>query len=427
MNSFELAYGKEMLRFELPSSVKIQEIEATRSQPILDLEEEIRQAVTSPLGTAPLSELVNPEDKVVIVVSDITRLWIRTDVLLPVLIDVLNEAGVPDQDISIVTATGDHRLQSVEEHTAICGQAVLDRVPIYDHECQAPDLVDLGLSSQGTPIKVNRRVWEADKVILTGGIAYHLLAGFGGGRKSIAPGVCGYEMIQKNHALALKEAGPSGLNPNIETGKMEGNPVAEDMLEIARKVGVDFILNVVVNEKKEFVYLAAGELHQAHLAGCRVVEEIFGIKIQEKADLVFVSCGGYPKDIQLYQAIKALDNATYAVREGGVIILVSECSDGIGSRPFEEFFHYGDVEDMSAKLHQDFTMPGFVSLRTASICRKTPVILISALPEDVVKRMKMLPASSPAEAWQLATQLLGRQPESVYLMPHGGNTFPIMS
>lgn len=427
MNSFKLAYGKEILSFELPSTVKVQEIEAKASQPIIDIEEAVRQAVAHPLGTAPLIEVVNPGDKVVIVVSDITRLWVRTDVLLPVLLDVLNEAGVPDKDISIVTATGDHRLQTVEEHTAICGAKVLDRVPIYDHECKAPDLVDLSLSTQGTPIKVNRRVWEADKVILTGGIAYHLLAGFGGGRKSIAPGVCGYEMIQKNHALALKEAGPSGLNPNIQTGKMEGNPVAEDMLEIARLVGVDFILNVVVNEKKEFVYIAAGELHQAHLAGCKVTEEIFGIKIEEKADLVIVSSGGYPKDIQLYQSIKALDNATYAVKEGGVIILVSECSDGIGSRPFQEYFNYGKVEDISARLHADFTMPGFVSLRTASICRKTPVILISSLPEDVVKQTKMIPAPSLAEAWQSASQILGRQPESVYIMPHGGNTFPIIS
>jgi len=427
LNSFKLAYGKEILSFEVPSAVKIQEIEAKVSQPIMDIEEAVRQAVAHPLGTAPLIEVVKPGDKVVIVVSDITRLWVRADVLLPILLDVLNEAGVPDKDISIVTATGDHRLQTVEEHTAICGAKVLDRVPIYDHECNAPDLVDLGLSKQGTPIKVNRRIWEADKVILTGGIAYHLLAGFGGGRKSIAPGVCGYEMIQKNHALALKEAGPSGLNPNIQTGKMEGNPVAEDMLEIARLVGVDFILNVVVNEKKEFVYIAAGELHQAHLAGCRVTEEIFGIEIKEKADLVIVSSGGYPKDIQLYQSIKALDNATYAVKEGGIIILVSECSDGIGSQPFQDYFKYGEVEDMSARLHADFTMPGFVSLRTGSICRKTPVILISSLPEDVVKLVKMVPAHSPAEAWQLATQMLGQQPKSIYVMPHGGNTFPIMS
>ncbi|SHI07782.1 nickel-dependent lactate racemase [Desulfosporosinus lacus] len=427
MNRFEVAYGKETLSFLLPSSVNAMEIEAKASQPILDIEQAILQAVGHPLGTAPLIEVVKPGDKVVIVVSDHTRLWVRTDVLLPVLLDVLNMAGIPDKDISLVTATGDHRLLTLEEHTAICGAKVLERVPVFDHECQSQDLVDLGLSTQGTPIKINRRVWEADKVILTGGIAYHLLAGFGGGRKSIAPGVCGYEMIQKNHALALKEAGPSGLNPNIQTGKMEGNPVAEDMLEIARLVGVDFILNVVVNEKKEFVYIAAGELHQAHLAGCRVTEEIFGIEIKEKADLVIVSSGGYPKDIQLYQSIKALDNATYAVKEGGIIILVSECSDGIGSQPFQDYFKYGEVEDMSARLHADFTMPGFVSLRTASICRKTPVILISSLPEDVVKLVKMVPAHSPAEAWQLATQMLGQQPKSIYVMPHGGNTFPIMS
>ncbi|HEY8910170.1 MAG TPA: nickel-dependent lactate racemase [Desulfosporosinus sp.] len=425
MNSFELAYGEETLSFRLPSSVNVQEIEAKASQPILNIELAILQAVAHPLGTAPLVEVVRPGDKVVIIVSDVTRLWVRADVLLPVLLDVLNGAGVPDKDISIVTATGDHRLQTLEEHIAICGAKVLARVPIFDHECRAQDLVDMGKSSQGTPIIVNRRVWEADKVILTGGIAYHLLAGFGGGRKSIAPGVCGYEMIQQNHALALLGGGPSGLNPNIETGKMEGNPVAEDMLEIARLVGVDFILNVVVNEKKEFVYIAAGELHQAHLAGCRVTEEIFGIEIEEKADLVIVSCGGYPKDTQLYQAIKALDNATYAVQDGGVIILVSECSEGIGSQPFQEFFNHGEVGDMNAKLHADFTMPGFISLRTASICRKTPVILISSLSEDLVKHVKMIPAHFPEEALELASQLLGRQPESVYIMPHGGSTFPI--
>ncbi len=426
MNNFDLAYGKETLSFRLPTSVKVMEIEAKTSQPILNIEQAILEAVAHPVGTVPLIEVVKPGDKVVIIVSDITRLWVRADVLLPVLLNVLNSAGVPDKDIFIVTATGDHRLQTLEEHIAICGEKVLARVSIYDHECRAQDLVDLGLSSQGTPILVNRRVWEADKVILTGGIAYHLLAGFGGGRKSIAPGVCGYEMIQQNHALALKGGGPSGLNPNIETGKMEGNPVAEDMLEIARRVGVDFILNVVVNDKKEFVYLAAGELQQAHLAGCRVTEEIFGIEIEEKAKLVIVSSGGYPKDTQLYQAIKALDNASYAVQEGGVVILVSECSEGIGSQPFQEFFRHGEVEEMNAKLHTDFTMPGYISLKTASICRRTPVILISSLADDLVKDVKMIPAHSPSEALQLAGQLLGHQPESVYIMPHGGSTFPIV-
>ncbi len=427
MNHFELSYGKEKLTFDFPSSVKVMDIVAKVSQPIVDVEQAIRQAVANPIGTDPLVEVVKPGDKVVIVVSDVTRLWVQADVILPVLLDVLNGAGVPDKDISIVTSTGDHRLQTLAEHKAIYGDKVLARVPIFDHECHATDLVDLGKSSQGTPIKVNRRVWEADKVILTGGIAYHMLAGFGGGRKSIAPGVCGYETIQINHALALKGGGLSGLNPNIETGKMVGNPVAEDLLEIARIVGVDFILNVVVNEKKEFVFLAAGELHEAHLAGCRVTEEIFGIKIEEKTELVIASSGGYPKDIQLYQSIKALDNSAYAVQAGGVIILISECSDGIGSEAFHKYFEHGEIEDMNAKLHADFEMPGFISLRTASICRKSPVILISSLPDEVVKSVKMIPAHTPEEALQLASQILGHEPESVYIMPHGGSTFPIVN
>ncbi|MHB1406176.1 MAG: NPN-dependent 2-hydroxyacid racemase, LarAH10 family [Desulfitobacteriaceae bacterium] len=426
MNRFELAYGQEQLIFELPALTKVEEIKAKASQGIRDVDQAIRRALAHPLGTAPLTEVVKPGEKVVIIVSDITRLWVRTDILLPILLDVLNGAGVQDPDITIIIAGGDHRPHTRAEIVAICGEKVGRRVPIFDHDCHADDLVDLGFSSQGTRIKVNRRVWEADKVILTGGITHHLLAGFGGGRKSIAPGVCGYETIQQNHSLALKGGGVSGVNPNVKTGSMKENPVAADMLEIALKVGADFIINVVVNEKKEFVYIAAGALEQAHLAGCQAIADIYEIEIQEQADLVIVSSGGYPKDIQLYQSMKALDNAASAVREGGVIILVSECSDGIGSRPFQEFFQHGAVEEMNAKLHADFTMPGFVSLRTASIYRRSSVILISSVPDEDVKRMKMIPAHSPAEAMRLADKILGREPEFVYVMPHGGSTVPIV-
>lgn len=423
----ELPYGKDKLAFELAPSQRVMEIKAKASQGIADVGQALRRALEHPIGTAPLAEVVQPGEKVVIIVSDITRLWVQTDMILPVLLDVLNSAGVPDQDITIMIAGGDHRPHTREEMIAIGGEGVLQRVRIIDHDCKAEDLVDLGFSSQGTRIKVNRRVWEADRVILTGGITHHLLAGFGGGRKSIAPGVCGYETIQQNHRLAFKDGGLSGINPNVKAGNMKENPVAADMMEIARTVGADFMINVVVNEKKEFVYIAAGELEQAHLGGCQAAAEIFEIEIQEQADLVIVSSGGYPKDIQLYQAMKALDNAAGAVREGGVIILISECSDGIGSRPFQEFFKHGNLEEMNAKLHADFTMPGFVSLRTASICRRSPVILISSVADKDVKAMKMIPAHSPEEAMALAAKILGCEPEFVYVMPHGGSTVPILT
>lgn len=426
MKNYRIPYGKKTLTFQVPDTVESREIEARASRPLVNVVEAVRQAVENPLGTPPLSRLVVPRDKVVIVVSDVTRLWVRSDVLIPVLLDVLNKAGVPDRDISIVFATGDHRAQTPEEHAMILGEDISSRIGLFDHDCHASDLVNLGVSSRGTPVLVNRRVFQADRVILTGGIAYHLLAGFGGGRKSIAPGVCGYETIQRNHALALKDAGPAGVNPSVGTGKLSGNPVHEDMLEITRKVGVDFIVNVVVNEKMQYVKVLAGELSDAHLAGCKVVEEIFGIDIDKKADLVIASCGGYPKDISHYQSIKALDNASHAVMDGGVVILASECSDGVGSEPFRKFFNYGGVAEMQTALHANFTMPEFVALRAASICRRSPVILISSLADEVVRSLQMIPAHNETEAMNLAGKLLGHEPEHVYIMPHAGNTFPIL-
>ena len=419
--AYVLPYGKRELSFQLKGEVR--EIRPSEQGTLPDVAGALREALNNPIASEPLAGIVQPGDKTVIVVSDITRLWVRTDLIAPVLLDELNKLGVPDRDISIVVAAGDHRPLTRAEHLMICGEKVLGRVAVYDHDCRGEDLVDLGFSSRGTPVMVNRRVWEADKVILTGGISYHLLAGFGGGRKSLAPGVCGYETIQRNHGLALV-AGENGIDPRVGTGLLAENPVAEDMLEIAQKIGADFIVNVVVNNHQEPVYLAAGALREAHLAGCRVVEEIYGVGVEREADLVLASCGGYPKDMQLYQAIKALGNASYAVRAGGVIILAAECADGVGSEPFLDFFAQGEVEEIQAALYRHFTMPGFVALRTAAIARRSPVILISGLSDHISRQVKMRPAANAAEAVLLAQELLGGEPQLTYLMPHANGTFP---
>ena len=422
--AYILPYGKGELFFQLNGEV--QEIKPSEQGVLPDVAGALREAINNPIGSESLARIVQPGDKTVIVVSDITRLWVRTKLIVPVLLDELNKLGVPDRDISIVVALGDHRPLTRAEHLMICGDTVLGRIAIHDHDCRGVDLVDLGFSSRGTPVLVNRRVWEADRVILTGGISYHLMAGFGGGRKSLAPGVCGYETIQRNHGLALAP-GEIGVNPRAGTGLLTGNPVAEDMMEIAEKIGADFIVNVVVNNHQEPVYIAAGALREAHLAGCRVVEEIYGVRMEREADLVLASCGGYPKDMQLYQAIKALDNASYAVRAGGVIVLAAECADGVGSEPFLNFFVQGDVEELQAALYRNFTMPGFVALRTAEIARRTPVILVSVLSEDVSRQVKMRPAASADAAVRMALELLGGEPQLTYLMSHASGTFPQVS
>ncbi|MCG8525646.1 MAG: nickel-dependent lactate racemase, partial [Opitutales bacterium] len=312
-----------------------------------------------------------------------------------------------------------------EEHRLVVGEEVFSRVKIENHDCQAGDLVHLGYTSRGTEITINRTVYDSERVILTGGISYHLLAGFGGGRKSIAPGVCGYDSIQQNHGLALKDVDSSGINPGVVPGVLKGNPVSEDMFEIAEAVKPDFLINVVVNEKKEVIAVVAGDIYEAFEAGCKIVEKAFGIQVHGQSDVVISSCGGYPKDIQLYQSIKGLDNAAYVVKERGVIILASECSDGAGSDDFLSWFKGAGVEEMRAALNKNFTMPGFVALRVAGIMARARVILLSTLPEEVVKGVGMIPAGTPEEAWAKARHIAGEVKNITY-MPHGSLTFPII-
>ncbi len=413
---YSVHYGKRDEVFDIPDSCRVNVIGSNPTRPVADMKAGVLAALAAPVGSPPFRQVFGRGDKVVIVVSDVTRLWVRSDVLVPILLDELNAVGIPDADVAVVFATGDHRSQSAEEHRLIVGDEVLRRVKVYDHDCQAADLVDLGRSSRGTSILLNRMVYEAPKLILTGGISYHLLAGFGGGRKSVAPGVAGYATIQENHGLALK-AGPGAIG----AGVMAGNPVAEDMDEICALAEPDFLLNVVVNENKDFIGIVAGHWREAHAAGTQVVEEAFAVPIREKADVVVASCGGYPKDIQLYQSIKALDNADYAAREGGAIILVSECFDGPGPEAFLSWFRHATYAAMSAALHENFTMPGFVALRTKQILESKTVYLVSGLDAATAARVGMKPAASVAGALAAALPAAGGL---VHIMPHGTLTFP---
>ncbi len=422
---YSLPYGKGSLEFSLPVGSNLTTLEANPSRPLSDIRQAVLSALASPIGTPPLERLVQSGEKVVIVTSDITRLSFRTDAYLPVILDVLNSAGIPDNDISVVMATGTHREQTVEEHRLIVGSDSYERVRVLDHQCEAPDLVPLGVTSRGTEITVNRWVAEADRLIVTGGVSYHLLAGFGGGRKSLVPGVCSYRGIQRNHSLALT---PQGVHPMVSTGVLDGNPAAEDMLEGARMLKPDFLVNVVVNEYQEIVSVVAGELQEAFLAGCRVVEATFGVKIAAQSDLVIASCGGYPKDIQLYQAIKGLDNAAYAIRPGAPILLLAECSDGLGSNDFLRWFNYGGPEEIQQALAQEFTMPGFVALRTSEILAGHPVYLLSGLEAQTVERLGMLPVTNMSQVLDriFNTPAAGSGLRDILLMPHASLTFPVL-
>lgn len=426
MATYLFKYGDGYQEIELEEGQNFDVLLPNEAPIVNQVEDEILKVLNNPIGTAPLNQIVAPGEKVVIVVSDITRAWIKTPVFLPVLVNYLNQAGIPDEDIKILVALGTHRPSTEEEKRAIVGDCVYQRIPVIDHDCfRKEGLQYLGKSSRGTEIYINQEILKADRVILTGGITFHLFAGFGGGAKAMVPGVAGLETIQQNHRLTFYEGEGTGLNPAAGANRIEGNPMREDITEICRIVQPDFLFNVVLDADGYFIDFVAGDFEAAWLKGCDTIRKLYAIEIQEKADLMIASAGGYPKDINLYQTVKTMDNCIYGGKEESVLILLSECRDGLGAAEFLEWFQYKTLEEMERALKRHFTVPGYAAYKTAYTAQRRKLILISSLPAEEVKALGAIPAASLGEALRLAQAYLPPNPKRI-LMPYGGNTLPIL-
>jgi lactate racemase len=363
-------------------------------------------------------------EQVVIVTSDITRPT-GSEIFLPLLVRRLNEAGVRDRDIEIVVALGIHRKQTEAEHRKITGE-LYGRIRVTDHECDAPgSLVYLGDTARGLPVEVNRTVAEADRLILTGAVTFHYFAGFGGGRKSLLPGVSSRKSCMASHFALLNPGEGSGRNPKAVTGNLEGNPVHEAMLEACALRAPDFILNTVLAPDKSILAVFAGDWREAHLAGCRFYAERFSYPIKEKADLVVVSCGGYPKDINLIQAHKSMEYASRALKPGGIMILLAECRDGYGNATFFNWFQYASCGELESALRQRYEINGQSAWSLKEKAQRFRIVLVSQLPPAEVTTMGVIPAHTVGEALELALPLL---PEgfTAYLIPEGGTVLPVL-
>ncbi|MBQ5745648.1 MAG: nickel-dependent lactate racemase, partial [Selenomonadales bacterium] len=263
MKQFELGFGKGSMTIALPEKNILAEVEGNEYPAIENIEAEVKNVLRNPIGSAPLKDLVKAGEKVGIVVSDVTRGWIRYDRFLHFILDELNEAGVPDSDITLIVGLGSHRLHTEEEHKSVYGISA-DRVAISQTMSNVEDAFEyLGTTSHGTEAKVNKIALAQDKLILTGGIVYHLLAGFGGGRKSIVPAITAYDTIQQNHRLTLTKEVGGGANPACGSGLTEGNPMNEDLIEIAKMVNPDFIFNITLTAEGQFAGFFAGDWMQA--------------------------------------------------------------------------------------------------------------------------------------------------------------------
>ncbi|MBJ6799485.1 nickel-dependent lactate racemase family protein [Geomonas propionica] len=365
-----------------------------------------------------------PGDRVVIVTSDVTRPT-GSDVYLPLLVSRLNSVGIQDRDIEIVVALGIHRKQTPAEHKKIVGE-LYGRIKVTDHDCDDPgELVFLGDTARGVPVEVNRRVTEADRGILTGAVTFHYFAGFGGGRKSILPGVSSRKSCMASHFSLLNPDEGSGRHPKAVAGNLEGNPVHEAMLEACGMVAPDFILNTVLGPDKQIIAAFACDWQEAHLAGCRFYNDSFSAPIDEKGDLVIVSCGGYPKDINLIQAHKSMEYASRALKPGGVMILLAECRDGYGNATFFNWFGYETCAELESGLRKRYEINGQTAWSVKEKAERFRIVLVSKLPVEEVRTMGMIPAATLDEALALAAPMLFEDYRA-YLIPEGGTVLPVM-
>lgn len=425
--NFVFKFGDKEVAIALPEEQIIQIIEGKEVAAITDIPSAVKTALHQPIDSPPLPAVVKAGDKVAVIVSDITR-RINYPAFLPTLLNELNAAGIADQDITLVVSLGSHRRHTDQENITVYGEEAVNRVKlVQSYAPVAEDFVYAGTTSRGVATYLNKHVLAADKVIMTGGIAYHSMAGFGGGRKAIMPGVAGYATIQGNHSFCLHEIVGQGLNPNCIAGKLDGNPMHEDMLEMAAMLNQPFLLNAVFTPNGQFARFVAGHWHTAWLEGCKTVEAIFGVPIRAKADLVIASAGGFPKDINFYQATKTTENAFDAVNDDGVIIALLECRDIMEPPDFSAWFNYESLYERELALRQAFTVPGFVALKTGLAARKVRHIIVT-LPQNkaFMEKAGLIAATSLEEALAIAEQLLNRQAYSITLMPHGSTTVPLL-
>ncbi|KLU61318.1 hypothetical protein CEB3_c22580 [Peptococcaceae bacterium CEB3] len=417
--AFRLKYGDGFLTLPLKEENVVQVLEAREIQTLDDVPSEVNHILDHPIDSKPFNELFQRGDKVTIVVSDITRQVLLSE-YLPAVVDRLNRLGVSDADIVVLIATGTHRAQTEAEKEKILGRELFRRLAVLDHDCDHSEMVSVGTTPRGTRVVVNRLVVER-KVILTGAIVHHLMAGFGGGRKSIVPGVSSRRTIAENHLHSLDPEAERS-NPLIGVGALAGNPLHEDMVDCCRLVNPTFLINSIVHTNGTIARLVAGHWLTAWEEGCHWADEKYGVPIDRKADLVIASCGGYPKDISLYQGTKTLFNASLAVKPGGTVLMLAECREGAGA---DEFFGWSSPLKegrLDPELRKNFTIPGYIFYAAVEAARKAQVVLLSTIDPKLVKPMGIFGVNSLEDALQSAG--VGKE-QDIIVMPYGGATIPL--
>lgn len=415
MYHVKIPYGTKYVTAEVP--YEYQNVSISEEPLSYTSGEEIERAIKNPIGAS--FEDFRGAKNVLIATSDLTR-PVPNNLILPPLLAELEKVGVNKENVTIIIGTGLHQVATVEEMKEIVGES-FEELKVISHDAwDEENLVSLGHTSKGTPIVVNKHYIEADKRILLGVIDPHQFAGFSGGAKGVSIALGGESLVQANHSMLT--------HPKAILGNMEGNPIREDVDEIGAKVGIDMIVNVILNSKKEVVHAVAGHYLEAHKVGVKHAQEVLQVKLEEPADLVIAGSGGFPKDINLYQAQKALLHAAIAVKQGGTVILAAECREGVGSERFTNTMKQSktpqEILDNFAKA--EFRVGAHKAYLWGHSLLKARVIMVAdGIDEETAKIMQVEKANTLQEAIDLACEKLPENP-SVFVMPKASSTIPLL-
>lgn len=418
---YSYKYGHGYKNFSLEQEKVMVEIKVAEMTPLTDLKQAVLDAIYHPIDSEPLNELLQPGQKVAFICNDPTRVANSHD-FMPILVEELNKIGIKDEDMRIVFALGTHRKMTQEEMIEAVGEDVAKRLPMYNSDCnKQEDFEYFGETSFGTPVWLNKLICDVDLVIMTGTIVHHFFSGFGGGRKAVLPGVAAMETIRRNHSLMM--------SPDAQLGKLHGNPVYEDQMEGVRLFAKEhrmFLFNAILDAKKQFLKIFAGDWEKAHLEACKFVDKVYGVEIDAPADIVIASCGGYPKDINVYQLQKTMDNAWCAVKDGGVVIIIGECEEGSGSAALEKALQEHPSPDaIKAQLEKNFVIGAHKAFAITRLMKKAKFILVSALDKKIASDLLFEAVDNVDEAIKLAEKYVGSD-YKIILMPQGSLTVPLL-
>ncbi len=419
MTEIQLGYGRgtQTFSFEV-SRFQVLETNPADEKPLTDVE--IGAAFSDTIGSPPLDDLFSPGNTVLIVVSDATRATGSAQII-NLLVRRLIQAGVALADIAIIFATGIHRGVIDSEKNELLTPFIAQRVRTLNHNADDSGvLVSLGTTDRGTPVEVNRALGEFSRIILTGAIGFHYFAGFTGGRKSICPGLASARTIEETHMLALDfETG--GRRLGVGAGKLDGNAVNEECERVAALIEPRFSVNTVVDERGRVVSVYTGHWRAAHRVGCEAYLLTHSVDIAERRDLVIVSCGGSPWDVNLIQAHKSLEMAAQATNEGGTIVLLAECGDGLGRADFLKWFAENGSRALAARLREGYEVNGQTAWSLLTKTEHYRTFLISELPDEQVRSMRMTPAHSLTEVMnQIDNTANG------FILPRGAALLPVV-